>query len=126
MKKTHAVPVRSSLNPKLRLERRNGLQRAYHKCNRTPAVATRKQDHELPNRARIFRANALISAAKRNNVLVIVRVLDQERQKGKLRSLFYGILIILKDSFVTVLDLGMSITLDRVCLSDLRCRRMES
>jgi amidase len=54
--------------------------------------------------------NALISPAPRDNVLAIARVLDQERQEGKLRSPFHGIPIILKDSFVTASDLGMSTT----------------
>jgi amidase len=54
--------------------------------------------------------NALISAAKRDNVIAIARSLDQERQKGKLRGPFHGIPIILKDSFVTASGLGMSTT----------------
>jgi amidase len=54
--------------------------------------------------------NALISAAKRDNVLAIAKALDQERQKGELRGPFHGIPIILKDSFVTASDLGMSTT----------------
>lgn len=54
--------------------------------------------------------NALISPAPRNNVLAIATALDQERQKGKHRSHFHGIPIILKDSFVTASELGMSTT----------------
>lgn len=54
--------------------------------------------------------NALISAAPREGALAIAAALDQERQQGKLRSPFHGIPIILKDSFVTASDLGMSTT----------------
>ncbi|KAF5009864.1 hypothetical protein FDECE_3937 [Fusarium decemcellulare] len=54
--------------------------------------------------------NALISAAPREDALAIAAALDQERQQGKLRSPLHGIPIILKDSFVTASDLGMSST----------------
>ncbi|KAF7547640.1 hypothetical protein G7Z17_g7591 [Cylindrodendrum hubeiense] len=54
--------------------------------------------------------NALISPAPRERVLAIAAALDQERQQDKLRSPFHGIPIILKDSFVTASDLGMSTT----------------
>ncbi|KAL6412432.1 Amidase [Ilyonectria robusta] len=54
--------------------------------------------------------NALISAAPREGVLAIAAALDQERQQGKVRSPFHGIPIILKDSFVTASDLGMTTT----------------
>ncbi|KAH6971403.1 amidase signature domain-containing protein [Ilyonectria sp. MPI-CAGE-AT-0026] len=54
--------------------------------------------------------NALISAAPREGVLAIAAALDQERQQGKLRSPFHGIPIVLKDSFVTASDLGMTTT----------------
>ncbi|KAH8689444.1 amidase signature domain-containing protein [Talaromyces proteolyticus] len=54
--------------------------------------------------------NALISPAPRDNVLAIASALDQERQNGKVRSSFHGIPIILKDSFVTAWNLGMSTT----------------
>ena len=54
--------------------------------------------------------NALISAAPRDSVLAIAAALDQECRQGKLRSLFHGVPIILKDSFITASDLGMSTT----------------
>ncbi|KGO66561.1 Amidase [Penicillium italicum] len=54
--------------------------------------------------------NALISPAPRDKVLKIAKARDEERQKGQTRGPFHGIPIILKDSFVTALDLGMSTT----------------
>ena len=54
--------------------------------------------------------NALISPAPRDKVLGIARARDEERQKGQIRGPFHGIPIILKDSFVTASELGMSTT----------------
>ncbi|KAJ5926219.1 Amidase [Penicillium verrucosum] len=54
--------------------------------------------------------NALISPAPRDQVLEIARARDEERQKGQIRGPFHGIPIILKDSFVTASELGMSTT----------------
>ncbi|RAK97892.1 amidase signature enzyme [Aspergillus ibericus CBS 121593] len=54
--------------------------------------------------------NALISPAPRAKVLEIATALDEERQNGHIRSPFHGIPIILKDSFVTASELGMSTT----------------
>ena len=54
--------------------------------------------------------NALISPAPRDKVLEIAKARDEERQKGQIRGTFHGILIILKDSFVTASELGMSTT----------------
>lgn len=54
--------------------------------------------------------NALISPAPRDKVLEIAEARDEERQKGQIRGPFHGIPIILKDSFVTASELGMSTT----------------
>ncbi|KAJ5746016.1 amidase signature enzyme [Penicillium odoratum] len=54
--------------------------------------------------------NALISPAPPEKVLEIAKCRDEERQKGHIRSPFHGIPIILKDSFVTASELGMSTT----------------
>ncbi|KAJ5614229.1 amidase signature enzyme [Penicillium herquei] len=54
--------------------------------------------------------NALISPAPRDKVLKVAKDLDEERQRGQIRSPFHGIPIILKDSFVTAAELGMSTT----------------
>ncbi|GAB1193452.1 hypothetical protein APSETT444_002668 [Aspergillus pseudonomiae] len=54
--------------------------------------------------------NALISPAPRDKVLKIAQARDEERQKGQIRGPFHGIPIILKDSFVTASELGMSTT----------------
>ncbi|KAJ5711486.1 amidase signature enzyme [Penicillium malachiteum] len=54
--------------------------------------------------------NALISPAPRDKVLKIAKGLDEERQRGQIRGPFHGIPIILKDSFVTASELGMSTT----------------
>ncbi|KAJ5165463.1 Amidase [Penicillium coprophilum] len=54
--------------------------------------------------------NALISPAPRDQVLKIAEARDDERQKGQIRGPFHGIPIILKDSFVTASELGMSTT----------------
>ncbi|GFP59182.1 putative amidase C869.01 [Trichoderma asperellum] len=55
--------------------------------------------------------NAFISAAPRDKVLSAAAALDEERKNGKIRSAFHGIPIVLKDSFITAADLGMSTTL---------------
>ncbi|KAJ5811051.1 Amidase [Penicillium robsamsonii] len=54
--------------------------------------------------------HALISPAPRDQVLEIAKARDEERQKGQIRGPFHGIPIILKDSFVTASELGMSTT----------------
>ncbi|KAJ5310397.1 uncharacterized protein N7443_002858 [Penicillium atrosanguineum] len=54
--------------------------------------------------------NALISPAPRDKVLEIAKARDEERRKGQIRGPFHGIPIILKDSFVTASELGMSTT----------------
>ncbi|KAK4868060.1 hypothetical protein LT330_007258 [Penicillium expansum] len=54
--------------------------------------------------------NALISPAPREKVLEIATARDEERQNGNIRGPFHGIPIILKDTFVTALELGMSTT----------------
>ncbi|KAL7930155.1 amidase signature domain-containing protein [Trichoderma chlorosporum] len=54
--------------------------------------------------------NALISQAPRDKVLRIAAALDEERSNGNVRSAFHGIPIVLKDSFITASDLGMSTT----------------
>lgn len=54
--------------------------------------------------------NALISPAPREKVLNIAKARDEERQKGQIRGPFHGIPIILKNSFVTASELGMSTT----------------
>ncbi|PYI06050.1 amidase signature enzyme [Aspergillus sclerotiicarbonarius CBS 121057] len=54
--------------------------------------------------------NALISPAPRDKVLEIATARDEERQKGQIRGPFHGIPIIVKDSFVTASELGMSTT----------------
>ncbi|GMF69582.1 unnamed protein product [Aspergillus oryzae] len=54
--------------------------------------------------------NALISPAPREKVLKIAKARDEERQKGQIRGPFHGIPIILKNSFVTASELGMSTT----------------
>ncbi|CAI7644884.1 unnamed protein product [Penicillium glandicola] len=54
--------------------------------------------------------NALISPAPREQVLEIAKSRDEERQKRQIRGPFHGIPIILKDSFVTASELGMSTT----------------
>lgn len=54
--------------------------------------------------------NALISPAPREKVLEVAMARDEERRKGRIRGPFHGIPIILKDSFVTASDLGMSTT----------------
>ncbi|KAJ5928417.1 amidase signature enzyme [Penicillium verhagenii] len=54
--------------------------------------------------------NALISAAPRAKVLSLAKTRDEERQKGQIRSPFHGLPIVLKDSFVTASELGMSTT----------------
>ncbi|KAE8380867.1 amidase signature enzyme [Aspergillus bertholletiae] len=54
--------------------------------------------------------NALISPAPRNKILGIAKARDEERQKGQIRGPFHGIPIVLKDSFVTASELGMSTT----------------
>ncbi|OQE35354.1 hypothetical protein PENCOP_c013G04170 [Penicillium coprophilum] len=54
--------------------------------------------------------NALISPAPRDQVLEIAKARDDERQKGQIRGPLHGIPIILKDSFVTASELGMSTT----------------
>jgi amidase len=54
--------------------------------------------------------NALISPAPRERVLEIAKARDEERRKGRIRGPFHGIPIILKDSFVTASELGMSTT----------------
>ncbi|KAJ5725664.1 amidase signature enzyme, partial [Penicillium malachiteum] len=56
------------------------------------------------------RLNALISPAPLDKVLKIAKDLDEERQRGQVRGPFHGIPIILKDSFVTASELGMSTT----------------
>ncbi|KAJ6031316.1 amidase signature enzyme [Penicillium herquei] len=56
------------------------------------------------------RLNALISPAPHDKVLKIANNLDEERQRGQIRGPFHGIPIILKDSFVTASELGMSTT----------------
>ncbi|CAG8892895.1 unnamed protein product [Penicillium egyptiacum] len=54
--------------------------------------------------------NALISPAPRDKVLEIAKARDEEREKGQIRGPFHGIPIVLKDSFVTASELGMSTT----------------
>ncbi|KAJ5792756.1 amidase signature enzyme [Penicillium pulvis] len=54
--------------------------------------------------------NALLSPAPRDKVLKVAKARDEERQKGQIRGPFHGIPIILKDSFVTAPELGMSTT----------------
>lgn len=54
--------------------------------------------------------NALISPVPRDKVLAIAKALDEERQTSETRSLFHGVPIVLKDSFVTASELGMSTT----------------
>jgi amidase len=54
--------------------------------------------------------HALISPAPKDQVLEIAKARDEERQKGQIRGPFHGIPIILKDSFVTASELGMSTT----------------
>ncbi|KAJ5167002.1 amidase signature enzyme [Penicillium canariense] len=54
--------------------------------------------------------NALISPLPRDKVLKIAKARDEERQKRQIRGPFHGIPIILKDSFVTASELGMSTT----------------
>ncbi|RFU80727.1 amidase [Trichoderma arundinaceum] len=54
--------------------------------------------------------NALISRAPRDKVLRAAAALDEERSNGKVRSAFHGIPIVLKDSFITASNLGMSTT----------------
>ncbi|OGM41145.1 hypothetical protein ABOM_009853 [Aspergillus bombycis] len=54
--------------------------------------------------------NALISPAPRDKVLEIAQARDEERQKGQIWGPFHGIPIILKDSFVTASELGISTT----------------
>ncbi|KAM0261115.1 hypothetical protein ACHAQJ_002377 [Trichoderma viride] len=55
--------------------------------------------------------NAFISPAPREKVLHAAAALDEERSNGKVRSAFHGIPIVLKDSFITAANLGMSTTL---------------
>ncbi|KUL84917.1 hypothetical protein ZTR_07885 [Talaromyces verruculosus] len=54
--------------------------------------------------------NALISPAPRDKVLAIAAALDAKRKTSGSRSPFHGIPIVLKDSFVTASELGMSTT----------------
>ncbi|GAM36146.1 hypothetical protein TCE0_018r05007 [Talaromyces pinophilus] len=54
--------------------------------------------------------NALISPAPRDKLLTIAAALDAERKTSGPRSPFHGIPIVLKDSFVTASELGMSTT----------------
>jgi amidase len=54
--------------------------------------------------------NALISPAPREKVLAIAEALDAERQTSRIRGPLHGIPIILKDSFITASELGMSAT----------------
>ncbi|KAE8363999.1 amidase signature enzyme [Aspergillus caelatus] len=54
--------------------------------------------------------NALISPAPRDKVLKLAKARDEERQKGQVRGPIHGIPIVLKDSFVTASELGMSTT----------------
>ncbi|KAJ6011058.1 amidase signature enzyme [Penicillium sp. IBT 35674x] len=54
--------------------------------------------------------NALLSPAPRDKVRKVAKARDEERQKGQVRGPFHGIPIILKDSFVTASELGMSTT----------------
>lgn len=54
--------------------------------------------------------NALISPAPRDKLLTIAAALNAERKTSGPRSPFHGIPIVLKDSFVTASELGMSTT----------------
>lgn len=54
--------------------------------------------------------NSLISPAPRKKVLKVAKARDEERQQGQTRGPFHGIPIVLKDSFVTASELGMSTT----------------
>lgn len=54
--------------------------------------------------------NALISPAPRDKLLAIAAALDAERQNSGPRTPLHGIPIVLKDSFVTASELGMSTT----------------
>ncbi|KAL6831996.1 amidase signature domain-containing protein [Trichoderma camerunense] len=54
--------------------------------------------------------NALISPAPRDKVLRAAAALDEERSNGSIRGAFHGIPIVLKDSFITASNLGMSNT----------------
>ncbi|KAL6790448.1 amidase signature domain-containing protein [Trichoderma sp. SZMC 28013] len=54
--------------------------------------------------------NALISPAPRDKVLRAAAALDEERSNGSVRGAFHGIPIVLKDSFITASNLGMSNT----------------
>ncbi|KAJ6437212.1 amidase [Purpureocillium lavendulum] len=60
-----------------------------------------RHEHEL---------NAFISPAPRDKVLRVATALDEERQKGHVRSPLHGIPIVLKDCFITASSLGMSTT----------------
>ncbi|KAJ6125742.1 amidase signature enzyme [Penicillium sp. IBT 18751x] len=104
--------------PSSKPQRRNDLQCPHDQRSRPAATAQNEQDYERPNCGRIFAQidryepalNALISPAPREKVLKIAKARDEERQKGRFRGPFHGIPIILKDSFVTASNLGMSTT----------------
>ncbi|PON20573.1 hypothetical protein TGAM01_v210531 [Trichoderma gamsii] len=78
--------------------------------NKLTSVEIVQQYFEQIDRHEPF-LNALISAAPREKVLSAAAALDEERKGGRIRSAFHGIPIVLKDSFITDDDLGMSTTL---------------
>ena len=61
--------------------------------------------------------NAIISVAPRYDILQRAEQLDLERQKGNVRGPLHGIPFIIKDTFVTLPELGMPSTAGAPCFA---------